>query len=241
MDLSKIKLIALDLDGTLTQHKSKLTTQVKEILDTLSKDYNLVMVGAGSCERIFKQLNKYPIDIIGNYGMEFSTVDKETGNLIITDNIKVDVNTNEVMKKVEKLRVLTGYTSYAGESVEFHPSGAITFPLLGTTADKDKKLTFDPTKAKRRAILDLVKKEFNDKTVFIGGTSSFDITPKEFNKYIALKTYIDKLKINSNEVVYFGDDYGPGGNDEHLYNSEIEFIKVDNYKEFPQKVRFLIK
>ena len=35
MNIEKIKLIAFDLDGTLTQHKEQLTPKNKEVLDKL--------------------------------------------------------------------------------------------------------------------------------------------------------------------------------------------------------------
>ena len=63
MDKSKIKVIAMDLDGTLTQHKEKLLESQKQTLDRLKSKYKLLMVGAGQTQRIFNQMNKYPIDI----------------------------------------------------------------------------------------------------------------------------------------------------------------------------------
>ena len=60
----EIKIIAFDLDGTLTQHKTKLGAQNKQILDQLSQQYKLIMVGAGTCQRIWNQMDQYPIDII---------------------------------------------------------------------------------------------------------------------------------------------------------------------------------
>ena len=70
MDVKKIKVIAMDLDGTLTQHKSHMVPENKATLDALSKKYKLLMVGAGQVRRIFNQLEQYPIDIIGNYGLQ---------------------------------------------------------------------------------------------------------------------------------------------------------------------------
>ena len=68
-----IKLIAFDLDGTLTQHKTPLDDQNKAVLDRLREmGYELLMVGAGQCMRIFNQMNHYPIDIVGNYGLQYS-------------------------------------------------------------------------------------------------------------------------------------------------------------------------
>ena len=43
MDLTKIKVVAMDLDGTLTQHKQPLTPQVREALISLGKKYKLLM------------------------------------------------------------------------------------------------------------------------------------------------------------------------------------------------------
>ena len=40
MEINKIKLIAMDLDGTLTQHKEKLSIEHREILNKLAKKVN---------------------------------------------------------------------------------------------------------------------------------------------------------------------------------------------------------
>ena len=72
MDKSKIKLIAFDLDGTLTQHKTPLSQEHRAILEKLSQNYKLLMAGAGMCQRIFNQMGKFPIDILGNYGLQYA-------------------------------------------------------------------------------------------------------------------------------------------------------------------------
>lgn len=51
-----IKLIAFDLDGTLTQHKTKLSEEHRKVLEKLQEKYMLVMAGAGQCRRIFEQM-----------------------------------------------------------------------------------------------------------------------------------------------------------------------------------------
>lgn len=87
MDISKIKLIAFDLDGTLTQHKTPLSAEHKEVLDKLSEKYKLLMAGVGMCNRIFEQMGHYPIDIIGNYGMQYAEY-REGGTIEIVKDIK---------------------------------------------------------------------------------------------------------------------------------------------------------
>lgn len=226
-----IKLVALDLDGTLTQHKSKLDAKCREVLTRLSGAYKLVMVCAGGCERVYQQMDKFPIDIIGFYGMELSTA--ISGNLKIISKSKADSDKSEIAKMIGYLRDELGFTSYYGSGVEFHDSGIITFPLIGTDAPLNEKLAFDPDRSIRRRCYKHVCEAFSEYNVFVGGSSSFDFAPKPYCKLYALDEYLDKHSINKSEVIFFGDDYGFGGNDSDIYHSKIRFVTVDNYRDFP--------
>lgn len=221
------KLVAMDLDGTLTQHKSKLENKNRELLDKISQKYKTVIVGAGSCERIYNQLNNYPIDIIGNYGMQESNI--INGKFHLVKNFSYEIDKDFFIKTIKKLRKITGYTSYIGDSVEFHKSGAVTFPLIGTKAELKDKLLFDPNGAKRTAIYEVVTKAFKGFNCFIGGTSSFDIVKKDYDKYLAIMRYAKENNIQRHEILYVGDDFKKGGNDEQVLLNGIDCIKVDDY------------
>lgn len=54
--MNDIKLIAMDLDGTLTQHKTKIDQANENALKALSEKYKLLICGAGQVMRIFDQL-----------------------------------------------------------------------------------------------------------------------------------------------------------------------------------------
>lgn len=238
---SKIKVIAMDLDGTLTQHKTPLSAEHREILTRLSKDYKLLMVGAGQVMRIFNQLEQFPIDVIGNYGMQYGVYNPDSKGIDIKRDIVCDCDRALIDAKVTMLREKYGFTEFAGENVEYHPSGCITFPILGTKAKQEDKLAFDPDRKKRRKIYDEVVNEFSDYCVFVGGSSSFDMAPKPYNKYYALDLYCKENGLSHNEVVYIGDDYGLGGNDESVYVSDFPYITIDNYLDFPKVVKELLK
>ena len=240
MDKNKIKVIAMDLDGTLTQHKEGLTEANKATLDALSKKYKLLMVGAGQVMRIFNQLGKYPIDIIGNYGLQYGKYNEDSGEVDIVRDLSFPIDREAAEKKVTFLREKHGFTSFRGDNVEYHPSGCITFPVLGTKAIQEDKLSFDPDRSKRRAIYDEVKEVFSDYTVFVGGSSSFDMAPFPFDKAYALSKYCAERGIAHDEVVYIGDDYGEGGNDESVYKSDFNYLKIDNYLDFPKIVEHLL-
>lgn len=230
-----IKLAAFDLDGTLTQHKSTLEAGCRAVLTELSERYQLVMVCAGGCERVYQQMDRFPIDIIGFYGMEFSTV--TDGRFQIMDKAQIGNDKAEVAAKIELLRNELGFTNYDGASVEFHDSGMITFPLIGTNAPLDRKLAFDPDRRKRRKCYERVCEVFDTYNVFVGGSSSFDMAPKPYRKQYALEQYLDKCGIAKSQIVYFGDDYGFGGNDSDIYTSGIRFVTIDNYRDFPRMAK----
>ena len=224
------KLIAFDLDGTLTQHRTKLGPENKAVLDKLAKKHNLVMIGAGACMRIFGQMNEYPIDIIGTYGMQIAKYNKETKELAIVETAKVEADRERTERICREFREKYGFTEYAGDAVEFHDSGMITFPLIGTKAKIEDKLAFDPDRSRRKVFYDEIKAAFPDYTVFIGGSSSFDMAPAPHNKLNALDRYCKENGITHADILFCGDDYGVGGNDEQVYLSDIDFVKVDDYR-----------
>lgn len=230
----------MDLDGTLTQHRQPLPKKNIDALKELSKKYKLIMVGAGQTERIFNQMEKFPIDIIGNYGMQYGVYNKKTGAIDLVFNKAVDVDKKQIEERVNYLRNKYGYTEFKGDSVEFHPSGCITFPILGTKADKDDKIAFDPDRKKRRKIYHKVCEIFSDYEVFVGGSSSFDMSPKGVNKYFALKDFAETNGYSEDEILFIGDDYGFGGNDEPVYLSNIPFLEIDNFETFSDKIKDLL-
>ena len=240
MDVSKIKLIAFDLDGTLTQHKTPLSAEHRDILERLSKKYKLLMAGAGMCMRIFNQMGQFPIDILGNYGLQYGEYNAATGELEIKENLTFPCDRESVEQRVTMLREKYGFTQFAGDNVEFHASGCVTFPVLGTKAKQEDKLAFDPDRAKRRKIYDEVVNTFSDYCVFVGGSSSFDMAPKPYNKYYALDLYCRENGLAHENVLFIGDDYGPGGNDESVYLSDFNYITIDDYRDFPKVIQPLL-
>ena len=100
--------------------------------------------------------------------------------------------------------------------------------VLGTEALQADKLAFDPDRKKRRGIYDEVVATFPENTVFVGGSSSFDMAPKPYDKLYALDAYAKARGIAHGEIAFVGDDYGPGGNDESVYRSDLRFCKIDD-------------
>lgn len=241
MNVEKIKVVAMDLDGTLTQHKQPLIPENLAALNALGERYKLLMVGAGQVMRIFNQMGQYPLDIIGNYGMQYATYNTTAKTMDIQRDVTAPCDRESVEKRVTMLREKYGFTQFRGDNVEFHPTGCLTFPVLGTKAIQADKLAFDPDRSKRRKIYADVVDTFPEYCVFVGGSSSFDMAPKPYNKYYALDLYCKENGLSHENVVYIGDDYGQGGNDESVYLSDFPYLTIDDYTTFPQVVAELLQ
>ena len=234
----KNKLIIFDLDGTLSQHKSHMPQANKDILKKLDEKYKVIMVGAGNAPRIYNQMEQYPIDIIANYGMQESAM--VDGEFMIIREDTAEPDREYFNTTCMYLREKYGYTEYKGESVEFHASGMVTFPLLGTKADIADKVKFDPTRAKRKVLYPEVLEIFgNDFTVYIGGSSSFDFSKKEYNKYDAVMRYARENGYKKEEILYVGDDFGDGGGDSHIRLGGIDYINIVDYTKLENELEYL--
>jgi hydroxymethylpyrimidine pyrophosphatase-like HAD family hydrolase len=232
------KLVDLDLDATLCQHRSPVPQANFAALDELRKKYRCIMVGAGNAPRIYRQMGNYPIEIVGNYGMQEAAV--VDGKFQIVRAVTNLVDRGFFTEKTDYLRKKYGYTEFDGNSVEFHASGMVTFGLLGTSAAAEHKVTFDPDRKKRRAMYPEVCEIFKDYSVYIGGSTSFDFAGKQYNKYDATLDWAKRHGYKLEDIVFVGDDFADGGGDSHIRIKGMDYIVINDYRLFPQAMAVLL-
>ena len=239
MDGRRKKLVAMDLEATLCQHRSPIPPQNLAALDELKKHFKCIMVGAGNAPRIYRQMGNYPIDIVANYGMQIA--EAEDGNFRIVKAVTNEVDRAFFREKTDYLRQKYGYTQYDGEPLEFHASGMVTFGLLGTKPSAERKLAFDADRKKRRAMYPEVRDIFKDYSVYIGGSTSFDFAGKQYNKYDATLAWAKEHGFTLDDIVFIGDDFADGGGDSHVRIKGMDHIVITDYKKFAAAVSVLLK
>ena len=233
------KIVAMDLDATLCQHRSPIPPKNLAALKELEKQYRCVMIGAGNAPRIYKQMGNYPIDIVGNYGMQVA--EGANGTFRVVKAVTNTVDRAFFREKTDLLRNKYGYTKYEGEPLEFHASGMVTFGLLGTKPSAEHKVAFDPDRRKRRAMYPEVLDIFKDFSVYIGGSTSFDFAGKEYNKYDATLKWAEDHGYTLDDIVFIGDDFADGGGDSHVRIKGMDHIVITDYKKFADAVSVLLK
>lgn len=92
----------------------------------------------------------------------------------------------------------------------------------------------------RKMIFDFLKMQFKKEFgidypyhIKEGGWSSIDITRKGINKASAVKQYLDKKNLDPREVIYFGNEFRVGGNDQSILDEikELTVISVNQAEE----------
>ena len=69
--MGNIKVIALDLTERLHSISSRFVRKTVQRLTGSERSIGC-LVGAGQTLRIFNQMRHYPVDIIGNYGLQYA-------------------------------------------------------------------------------------------------------------------------------------------------------------------------
>ena len=240
VDGRRKKVVAMDLDATLCQHRSPVPWKNLKALEALqAAGYTCVMSGAGNAPRIYGQMGEFPVSIVGNYGMQEAEV--RDGQLVIVRAVTNKVDEAFFREKTDYLRKKYGYTEYEGKPLEFHASGMVTFGLLGTAPSAEHKVAFDPDRRKRRAMYPEVCEIFKDYSVYIGGSTSFDFAGKENNKYDATLDWARRHGFELDDIVFIGDDFADGGGDSHVRIKGMDHIVINNYRNFADAVSVLLK
>ena len=80
---------------------------------------------------------------------------------------------------------------------------------------------------------------FPDYVVYIGGSSSFDFAPKQYNKYDSIMKYASEHGYALEDILFVGDDFDDGGGDSHVRIKGMDYIQVENYLDLPELLKWL--
>ncbi len=244
------KIIAFDVDGTLTKSKEPLEDSMASLLIKLSK---LVLIAPISGES-YHQFQKQFLATWNNFA------DSEANSKIIllpvdgSQSFEFDAGKNEWIKidqqefeqEIKKL-VFDGFNQILnqkelydlpdsqeifGDQVEDR-GPEITFSALGQNAPLEKKSLWDPDQMKRKKIKSALEKFLPKDSVeiMIAGTTSIDVLSKGNNKASGLLRLLKRKNMDISDMIFVGDSVFPGGNDQPPKDAGIETIKVSGPEE----------
>ncbi len=235
------KIIAFDVDGTLTASKTLITESMANLIKKLIKQKIVIAIAGGSFKQMETQFlppflnddsmmpfihNFTLLPTSGSQRYEYNETNREW---ILTDKEPLS---SEVKKRAIKL--LQEIIDSGLYEIPPNPTGAIiedrdtqiTFTPNGQQAPLELKLRFDPDRKKREKIKAAIGTKLPEVDLLLNGVSSIDILPKGFNKAVGLTRFLDKIGLDKSDVIFVGDGIFPGGNDYSVYEAGIETISV---------------
>ena len=235
------KIIAFDVDGTLTASKTPITDSMAGLIKELIRHKKVIAIAGGSMHQLETQFlppflgDKEMLPFIKNFtllptsGSQRYEYDESGGEWKMADKVPLDPDVKE--RAIKLLREVIEDPEFGippdpvGNIIEDRDT-QITFTPNGQQAPLEIKMRFDPDRRKREKIKAFIEPHLPETTILINGTSSIDILPKGFNKAVGLARYLSHSGFKKEDVIFVGDGIFPGGNDYSVFEAGFDTIPV---------------
>jgi HAD superfamily hydrolase (TIGR01484 family) len=247
------KVVAFDVDGTLSDPRRPIDDETAELLASLLKNKHVAVISGGAFEHIKEQvlepLSKQTgfqsnffknMTLLPTNGSGFWTYDDKwneitSRKLTVEEKEKITKALEQVDQEDPELRNNKSF----GREIQDRES-SITYAALGENAPVQLKHDWDPDFKKRIVLQAKLMKILPEFEVKIGGTTSIDITPKGMDKAYGISNLIEYLKITKENVLFFGDAVYENGNDYPVKQMGVETIKVSGPEQTKAEIRKIL-
>ena len=241
------KVIAFDLDGTLSASKSPITDRMAELIDQLLEKYQVCVMSGGKFEQFETQFLSHlkaepaklaKLHIMPTCGTRYYRFEKGKWTLKYAE----DFTPAQKAKIVKALNSGIDHLGYReketwGETIEDRGS-QITFSALGQDIVAELgdegvrfKEEWDPTVEKKRKLRDYVAGLIPEFEVRIGGGTSIDITKPGVDKAYGIQKLLDMLSISKEDAFFIGDRLEEGGNDYPVKAMGVDCMAISHWQE----------
>jgi phosphomannomutase len=245
------KLVAFDLDGTLTESKQRVSAEMAELLSQLlAKMPVAIMSGAG-----FAQFEKQCIDAMpadANLRRLFIFPDNAAQCFVYVDS-KWRPQYDHAFSSDEKTRILQAFKESLievgmpmpprlwGEQLEDR-GAEIAFSALGQQAPLEAKEKWHETSEPLRdALRKALTKRLPDFSISEGGLTTVQITRKGITKAYGIHRLTELTHIPVPDMLYVGDALQEGGNDAVVSESGIRTHAVFGPNETAALIQTLVE
>jgi phosphomannomutase len=245
--MSTKKVIAFDLDGTLADSKSPMEDRMATAIRALLDNFYVCVISGGKFEQFQKQLlddlhcdadKLAKLHLLPTCGTRYYRHFGKDWELQYAE----DFTAGEKKKIIEALNAGVDALGYRedkpyGELVEDRGS-QITFSALGQdivqelgTEGVEKKEAWDPSGEKKLKLREHVARLIPEFEVRAGGATSIDVTKPGIDKAYGMEKLMAALKVNKDEILFFGDKLVEGGNDYPVKAMGIDSLEVSHWRD----------
>ncbi len=243
------KLIAFDLDGTLTESKSPADDRMVELLNQLLDKFHVCVISGGKFEQFEKQLlsslkaspsQLERLHIMPTCGTRYYTYDlaDQKWQKVYAEDF-TEAQKNKIVDALNKGFDDLGYRAKKtyGECIEDRGS-QVTFSVLGQDIvdvlgpeGVRQKEAWDPDNRKKNELRDYIAPLIPEFEVRVGGVTSIDVTKLGIDKAYGMKKLSEILEISQDDILFIGDRLQEGGNDYPVKAMGIDSLEISHWQE----------
>ncbi|MEL0652120.1 HAD family hydrolase [Algibacter sp. TI.3.09] len=229
MNLSEVKLVVTDMDGTLLNNNSEVSDRFFNQFEELKKrNIHFVAASGRQYQSITQKLDTIKSDI---------SIIAENGGLMQHNNetnVLLKLTPEDVLKSIEILREVPGcYIVLCGRKAayietndskfiskfnEYYAAYKIVDDLIKVTNDDFMKIAVYHFESSEANIVPHISNIEKDYQVTVSGLNWLDISHKDANKGYALSMLQKEMGIGKNETMVFGD-----------YNNDLQMLELAHF------------
>lgn len=252
------RLIAFDLDGTLTPSKAPADPRLAELLGRLLDRWPVCVMSGGAFQlfkrNLLSQLEPKPdrlkrLHLLPTCGTRYYVYDaNRAGWRRVYAEDLTSAEKQTIIQAVNQAARALGYDQgpIYGDQIEDRDS-QITFSALGQEIvgrlgpeGLRRKEAWDPDNRKKQALRDLVAERLPQFEVRVGGATSIDITKPGIDKAYGLSKLMDRLNLLPADVLFVGNRLQPGGNDYPVKAMGVDSLAVADWRQTAQIIETLL-
>lgn len=242
------RIVAFDLDDTLAPSKTALHPEMAAILAELVARTDVAVISGGQFSQFESQLiaplaqagaaRPTRLHVLPACGTQYYRFAGDGWERVYVDALSDDERDRAVAALKHAARVLGLWSEERrwGPIIEDRES-QVTFSALGQQAPIAEKVTWDPRGTRKRALRDAVAALLPDLDVRTGGTTSLDITRRGRDKAYGIERLCAQTERDRDDILFFGDQLQPGGNDNPVLGLGVACIEVTNWRDTADHLR----
>lgn len=244
-----VRLVAFDLDDTLTVSKSQIDPRMAELLSLLIERVDVCIISGGRFEQFENQVLRHltiparsrsKLHLMPTCGTRYYRWQGDDWAQVYAEDFDEATKERIISTLVEGAKELGLWESETWGDIVEDRGSQITFSALGQSAPPAEKYRWDPTGEKKRALAEYASVRLPDLEVRGGGSTSVDVTKKGVDKAYGMRKLMEHLGIGIENILFVGDRLDAGGNDYPVKAMGIECLEVERWQDTADLVEKLL-
>ncbi|MDO8510799.1 MAG: HAD-IIB family hydrolase [Nanoarchaeota archaeon] len=242
LDLKEKKVIIADVDDTICDSCQTISPEMAEqIAKMIKSGYEFAFISGTKSEDLQKMISsrlKEKHHLLATTGTNYTIVKGDNLSAVYNHSFQPEEK-EEIVAAFKRLISHHSIKSLTTEEDQLQDrESQITLSAIGRHAPSELKAAYDPDGMKRKEWVTFLKKDLDENKydIWIGGTTSIDITRKGLDKEWGIRAFAQHHRIPLQTILFFGDKIHPEGND-FPATRIVDCINVKSPKETLQHLR----